>query len=131
MLKGKNFVTVLLVVTLFQVQETISGPTITPQVMDNLLTIMDNYFFVPTPLYSVLIKKFLRTAFHDCMGGCDGSLNLFKTENRGLEGVVAKLNQSYSSKSPNFTYISTYLSRADFLVLAEERALAWGMKLGG
>lgn len=41
------------------------------------------------------------------------------------------MNQSYSSKSPNFTYISTYLSRADFLVLTEERALAWGMKLGG
>lgn len=99
--------------------------------MDNLLSIVDNYFFTSTALYSVPIKKLLRTAFHDCMGGCDASLNLYKTENRGLEGLVSKLNQSYSSKSPNYTYISTYLSRADFLVLMEERALAWGLKAGG
>lgn len=127
----KKLRTLLLVVTFLLVQKSVSGPVITPGIMDNLLAIVDSYFFVPVPRYSVLIKKFLRTAFHDCMGGCDGSLNLFKTENRGLEGVVAKLNQSYSAQSPNFTYLSTYLSRADYLVLLEQRALAWGMKLGG
>ena len=80
----KNFIAFLLAVTFLQVQKTVSGPTITPYVMDNLLNIIDSYFFVPTPLYSIQIKKFLRAAFHDCMGGCDASLNLYHTENRGL-----------------------------------------------
>ena len=57
----------------------ITSTTITPNVMDNLLAIVDSYFFSSTPLYSVPIKKFLRIAFHDCMGGCDASLNLYHT----------------------------------------------------
>lgn len=99
--------------------------------MDNLITIVDRYFFNTDATDPIPIKKFLRAAFHDCMGGCDGSINLFQSENRGLEGLIGTLNKTYSAKSDNYSYISTYLSRADFLVLAEQRALGLAWKAGG
>lgn len=52
--------------------------------VDTMLTTIDNLFFVPNPQSRMEIRKFLRAAFHDCMGGCDGSLNLLNSANRGL-----------------------------------------------
>ena len=75
---GQFFIVAIIVTLLATIQPTTSV-TITPNVMDNLLAIVDSYFFSSTPLYSVPIKKFLRIAFHDCMGGCDASLNLYHT----------------------------------------------------
>lgn len=80
------------------------------------------------------IRKFLRAAFHDCMGGCDGSINTAKTDNRGLEAFVQVVTSAYnsaiSSSNPNYL-IFKRLSRADFWVLCEERALGWGIKNSG
>lgn len=60
---------------------TTSFPTeITPEIMDNLLGIIDANIIPPlVPVDQLRIRKILRAAFHDCMGGCDGSLNLTAT----------------------------------------------------
>jgi hypothetical protein len=68
------------------------------------------------------------------MGGCDGSINISKTDNRGLESFVHVLTHAYktatSSSNPNYL-IFRRLTRADFWVLCEERALGWGIKNSG
>ena len=37
-----------------------------------------------------------RLAFHDCIGGCDGCINLQQTENNGLADIVGQLEEVYS-----------------------------------
>jgi hypothetical protein len=101
--------------------------------MDSMLATLDSFFFSPTPKYNMEIRKFLRAAFHDCMGGCDGSINLTKTDNRGLEVYSSVLNRAYSFavdpvKNPTTATLFSKLSRGDFYVLSEQRALAWGIK---
>lgn len=96
-----------------------------------MLVTIDSYFFSSTPKYPIEIRKFLRAAFHDCMGGCDGSINIAKADNRGLEDYVSKMTQAFASVISSKTNPSTYalfirMSRADFWVLCEERALGWG-----
>ncbi len=100
--------------------------------MEAMLQTIDSYFFTGTPRFNMQIRKFLRAAFHDCMGGCDGSINIVNTDNRGLEDFVKKLTDAYTA-AINPTNINSYkyfsrMSRADFWVLAETRALAWGIK---
>lgn len=77
------------------------------------------------------IKKVLRLAFHDCMDGCDGSVNLNNSDNRGLEIAVRQLNASFSSRNSDYAYLSTYLSRSDYWALVMSRALAQGIKKSG
>jgi len=103
--------------------------TITPAIMDDLLTTIDNTWFNTTSSVPP-IKKILRVAFHDCMGGCDGSLNLNNSDNRGLSSFEEYANKAYSSKGTNYTLLSTYLSRSDYWVLVEDRSLAWAVKAG-
>ena len=50
-----------------------------------------------------LIPKFLRLGFHDCVGGCDGCVDLTNPDNKGLEEsikaiypIVEKFKDSYS-----------------------------------
>ena len=69
---------------------------ITPQEMQTILDTVDSFFFAQNPKYKIEIAKLLRSAFHDCMGGCDGSLNLTNSANRGLEGLAEELNKAYS-----------------------------------
>jgi hypothetical protein len=102
--------------------------------MESMLQTIDGYFFSSSPIFDMEIRKFLRAAFHDCMGGCDGSIDTSKTNNRGLEAFVQVLTSAYNTatRSSNANYqIFRRLSRADFWVLCEERALAWGIKNSG
>lgn len=104
--------------------------------MQTILDTVDSFFFLKNPKYNIEIAKLLRSAFHDCMGGCDGSLNLTNSANRGLEGLALELNKAYSfainsQQNPSSFAIFNKLSRADFWVLVEERALAWGIKRSG
>ena len=75
-------------------------------------------------------------AFHDCMGGCDGSINFANTDNAGLTDPANNIANAYAratdSQRSGATTAALFakLSRADFFVLAETRALAWGMKNG-
>ncbi len=57
---------------------------ISPSQMQVILNKIDSMFFVANPTTGMDIRKFIRAAFHDCMGGCDGSLNLTNSANRGL-----------------------------------------------
>lgn len=106
-----------------------STPEITPSVMDDLLDIIDATWFTTTSTVPP-IKKLLRTAFHDCMGGCDASLNLTNSDNRGLTFVAEFANVAFSSKGSNYSTLSAYLSRSDYWALVESRALAWAIKAG-
>lgn len=68
------------------------------------------------------------------MGGCDGSIDTSNTKSRGLELFVQALTDAYetatSSSNPNYQ-IFRKLSRSDFWVLCEERALGWSIKNSG
>jgi hypothetical protein len=106
----------------------------TPSDMEVMLKAIDNLFFVASPAKNIEVRKFLRAAFHDCMGGCDASINIFKTDNRGLENYVKQMTEIYETlKKPTNIYSKYFkrFSRADFWALCESRALAWGIKRGG
>ncbi|CAH1786793.1 unnamed protein product [Owenia fusiformis] len=57
------------------------------------------------------IPGFVRVAFHDCVGGCDGCLNHSDENNAGLSVYVGPLETIYLK-------YKTLLSRADFWQLA-------------
>ncbi len=58
-----------------------------------------------------LQNQIVRLAFHDCVGGCDGCVNLSNPENFGLRRPVDELE-------PIFNRYQEFLSRADSWVLA-------------
>jgi len=55
----------------------------------------------------------VRLSFHDCVGGCDGCLNVNNHDNAGLADLVASLDTLYLANG-----YDTLLSRADFWALA-------------
>merc|ERR1711913_12658 len=57
----------------------------------------------------------VRLSFHDCVGGCDGCLNVNNHDNAGLADLVASLDTLYLANS-----YDSLLSRADFWALAGE-----------
>ncbi|CAH1784078.1 unnamed protein product [Owenia fusiformis] len=62
------------------------------------------------------IGGLVRLAFHDCVGGCDGCVNLANPDNDGLRPYIRDLEDVYA----NFEGI---ISRADFWQLAGLEAL--------
>eukprot|EP00091_Calanus_sinicus_P024255 TRINITY_DN8594_c0_g1_i2.p1 TRINITY_DN8594_c0_g1~~TRINITY_DN8594_c0_g1_i2.p1 ORF type:complete len:297 (+),score=71.46 TRINITY_DN8594_c0_g1_i2:81-893(+) len=54
----------------------------------------------------------VRLTFHDCVGGCNGCLNVENPDNKGLEEVVARLEDVYQEQQ--FYHI---VSRADIWAL--------------
>lgn len=58
-----------------------------------------------------LQNQIVRLAFHDCVGGCDGCVDLDNPENFGLRPPVDALE-------PIFSRYQEFLSRADIWVLA-------------
>ena len=54
----------------------------------------------------------VRLTFHDCVGGCDGCLNVNDQENAGLGELVASLEAVYQSGG-----LSDIISRADMWAL--------------
>ena len=61
---------------------------------------------------STLAPKFLRLAFHDCVGGCDGCVDLTNIDNAGLDIPMDALASIVS------TWKSSDVSRADIWSLA-------------
>ena len=45
-----------------------------------------------------LMAKMIRIGFHDCVGGCDGCLNVDNDSNAGLSGIVATLEDLYTDE---------------------------------
>ncbi len=68
------------------------------------------------------IAPFVRFAFHSCVGGCTGCINMALSDNRGLQKPLDRLNAAYINAtivpilSPRT--ISSFMSRADFWALA-------------
>jgi len=56
--------------------------------------------------------KFLRLAFHDCVGGCDGCIDMTNLDNNGLQGPVSLLNDVVER------YANKGLSRTDIWMLS-------------
>lgn len=114
--------------------DVISHHEITPLEMNGILETIDSYFFKPNSTFNVEIRKFLRGAFHDCMGGCDGSINATNPSNRGLENLAKSIGDAYklATNPHNTTNYAAFqkLSRADFWVLSVQRAAAWGIYKG-
>ena len=54
----------------------------------------------------------LRLTFHDCVGGCDGCLNVDDPDNAGLESLVTDLEQVYQEEG-----LVDIISRADLWAL--------------
>ena len=54
----------------------------------------------------------VRLTFHDCVGGCDGCLNVNDPDNAGLENLVADLEAVYQAES-----LANIISRADMWAL--------------
>ncbi len=50
-----------------------------------------------------------RLAFHDCIGGCDGCININDKDNAGLGHIVKSLENIYITRNLN-----SMLSRYDF-----------------
>lgn len=59
-----------------------------------------------------LKAKFLRLGFHDCVGGCDGCVNMNNPDNKGLDVPIDALQPIVDR------YASRGLSRADIWALA-------------
>merc|ERR1711963_692886 len=54
------------------------------------------------------LSTMVRLSFHDCVGGCDGCLNINNTENNGLADLVAGLETVYQDNG-----FESLVSRAD------------------
>ena len=54
----------------------------------------------------------VRLTFHDCVGGCDGCLNVNDPDNAGLGDLVAALEEVYQSEG-----LADIISRADLWAL--------------
>jgi len=65
----------------------------------------------------------VRLAFHDCVGGCNGCLNLDNPSNFGLEDLVDELETLYQDEG-----YSSLISRADFWALAGIAAVDKGIE---
>merc|ERR1719466_420080 len=59
-----------------------------------------------------MVPTALRLSFHDCVGGCNGCLNVENDDNAGLANIVADLDALYTTNG-----YDTILSRADFWAL--------------
>ena len=44
------------------------------------------------------MAKMIRIGFHDCVGGCDGCLNVDNDSNAGLSGIVATLEDLFNDE---------------------------------
>ena len=64
-------------------------------------------------------------AFHGCVGGCHGCLNLNQGDNAGLKNVVAKLQSLYEELG----LADRGVSHADLWALAGTVAVEIGVKL--
>ena len=61
------------------------------------------------------MAKMIRIGFHDCVGGCDGCLNVDNDSNAGLSGIVATLEDLYTDEVLSLLPICHYLYDAGIL----------------
>lgn len=66
--------------------------------------------------------QIVRISFHDCVGGCDGCVDVTKEENAPLADISNSMTELYES-IPDKTLFGRHLSRADFWALIGIRAV--------
>jgi hypothetical protein len=77
-------------------------------------------------ILATLIKIVLGIkGFHDCVGGCDGCLNLDNPNNAGLGPIIEALEELYTGNG----YFAWGVSRADFWALAATVSVERGVQL--
>jgi len=67
----------------------------------------------------------LRLGFHDCVGGCDGCLNVDNDSNAGLSDIVGTLEDVYTDVTNGF---NTMMTRADFWAISTVATVDAGIK---
>jgi len=87
---------------------TVAAPT---DINEESLSLVRSDFETLITKNITLAAKFLRLAFHDCTGGCDGCVDLQEIKNRGLELPIAELE-------PLVEKYNGLLSRADMWAMA-------------
>lgn len=87
------------------------------QIMD--MTGALKLMFVENPF---LLTAAVRLGLHDCVGGCDGCLNLANPDNAGLEEIVVNLENLYWNNG-----YSEVVGHADFWALAATVAVERGV----
>jgi hypothetical protein len=66
-----------------------------------------------------LVPGFIRLAFHSCIGGCKGCVDVSLQGHAGLASRIATLNSVY-------TQVSGFMSKADLFALAGQVAIEQG-----
>ena len=61
-------------------------------------------------------------AFHDCVSGCDGCINLNNPDNFGLEAATVPINKLYDDNN-----YASILTRADYWAMAGYVAVERGI----
>ena len=102
-------------------------PNLTHDSLDDLLSRIDADLYGAN---SINLAATVRLAFHECALGCDGSVNLSATHNRGLENVMRRIQRTYNRGANNATYQAA-LSFPDFVVLVTQRAIGKGIQNSG
>ena len=101
---------------------------LSPEKMEELLVAIDDKVFTNGARPLPLEATHCRAAFHDCAGGCDGSINTGNSENNGLTGYVRQLFRVYTD--PATSLFRDTLTYADFTNLVQIRALSNAIKNG-
>lgn len=83
---------------------------LTPEVMDEILSIIDRQFFTTSSPLPINLATALRGTFHECIAGCDGSINLNNVDNRGLDGAFSKLHRVFSPRTSDYFYLNRFLT---------------------
>ncbi len=66
----------------------------------------------------------LRLAFHDCISGCNGCINMKNPDNKGLKGIIRQSERIYDKYMDSKFYgRATPLSRSDFWTIMSYRAV--------
>lgn len=92
--------------------ETSTGPPTKSNEMRELITTVRNQIQNVTMTSPLLMGKFLRLAFHDCVGGCDGCVDMTFFDNIGLQTPIDVLKPIVEQ------YAGQGLSRTDIWMLA-------------
>ena len=82
--------------------------------------------YAARPPFLTLTKSlFGIPAFHGCVGGCHGCLNLNQPDNKGQEDIIAALEKVYA----DLDLAERGVSRADLWALAGTVAVEVGVRL--
>eukprot|EP00494_Astrolonche_serrata_P030851 UN31119 len=76
--------------------------------------------------YRSLLAKLIRIGFHDCVGGCNGCVNMAEPDNGGLQVAIDYIENLYSTFGEG-----TELSKADIYAYASMVALNVGIGSNG